>query len=463
MERNRQMASQAVPTHDRDLTSGNIHRSIWFLAFPMVLEMISFNIASALDTYWVGQLGEAALAAVAVSMTIRWTLNTLGNGLGIGGMAVVARRIGEKDYKAAAHAASQTIMLGIAISIILAVIGFIFAPKILLALGTESDVLPLAIPYLRVTMGGLVTMILVMVNNSLFRGAGEARLSMRVLFLSAAVTVVFEPILVLGLGPVPPLGITGAAWAFVIGFGCGLALQVYFLLGGKSRISINLRCLRVDFPLMARIVRIALPSTVQMSLRSSSRLAIVALISAYGTAALAAYSVTNRLLMFAVVPCFGVGNAGGALVGQNLGARKADRAEKTGWWTSFYVIAYMIVVASLTFAFAEPIIRFFISNPTAEVVALGVEYIHIVSPSLILMGIGIVMARALDGAGNTMPAMVINLLTLWLVEVGVGFVLSRWLGLGPTGVWWGRAISGFANGLLFAIWFKRGKWKEKKV
>ncbi len=457
------MAAEAVVTKERDLTSGSIHRSIWFLAVPMVMEMISFNIASALDTYWVGQLGEAALAAVAVSMTIRWTLNSLGNGLGIGGMATVARRIGEKDQKAAAHAALQTIILGIAISIVLAVIGSIFAPRILLVLGAESDVLPLAIPYLRITMGGLVTMILVMVNNSLLRGAGEARLSMRVLFLSAAVTVILEPILVLGLGPVPSFGITGAAWAFVIGYGCGLALQAFFLLGGKSQISINLRDLRLDLPLMGRIIRVALPSTVQMSLRSSSRLAIIALVGAYGTAALAAYSVTNRLLMFAVVPCFGLGNAGGALVGQNLGAKKAQRAEKTGWWATSYAIVYMIVVASLTFAFAEPIIRFFISEPTPDVVALGVQYIHIVSPSLILMGVGIVMARALDGAGNTVPAMVINLLTLWGVEVGVGFVLSRWLGLGPTGVWWGRAIAGLANGVLFAAWFRRGKWKEKKV
>jgi putative MATE family efflux protein len=286
---------------------------------------------------------------------------------------------------------------------------------------------------------------------------------MRVLFLSTAVTVILEPILVLGLGPVPPLGVVGAAWAFVLGFGTCLAAQLFILLSGSSRISIDLRDLRLDLPLMGRIIRIALPSTVQMTLRSSSRLAVIALVGVYGTAALAAYGVTNRLMMFAIVPLFGLGNAGGTLVGQNLGARKVQRAEKTGWWATAYGIGYILLIASLTIAFARPLINFFISEPTPEVVTLGVEYIHVVGPSLVLMAVGIVMARALDGAGNTMPAMVINLITLWGVEVGVGYVLSRWLGLGPTGVWWGRGIAGFANGLLFAFWFWRGKWKEQEV
>ena len=457
------MTTKAAVSRDRDLTSGNIHRSIWHLAIPMVLEMIFFNIASALDTYWVGQLGEAAMAAVTVSMTIRWVLNSLANGLGVGGMATVARRVGEKDNKAAAHAATQTILLGIAISLLLAVLGSLLAPWILGLLGAEPDVLPFAVPYLRVTLGGFFTMALVFVINALLRGAGEAQLSMRVLFLTAVVTVALEPILLLGLGPIPSLGVTGAAWAFVLGYGAGLVMQLVILLSGSSRISVDLRDLRLDLPLMGRIIRVALPSTVQMTLRSSSRLVVVALVGAYGTAALAAYGVTNRLMMFAIVPCFGLGNAGGTLVGQNLGAEKPQRAEKIGWWANAYVTVYMIIVASLTITFAQPLINFFISEPTSRVVTLGIEYIHIVGPSLVLMGVGIVMGRALDGAGNTVPAMVINLITLWGIEVGAGYVLSRWLGLGPIGVWWGRAIAGFANGLFFALWFWRGKWKEKKV
>jgi putative MATE family efflux protein len=453
--------TETAPQASRDLTTGSLHRAIWYLAPAMMLETGIMNVAQLLDTYWVGQLGSAALAAVTISITIRWVLNSLANGLGIGGMAVVARRIGAKDQAAAEHATWQTILLGLTVSLLLGGVGQVLAKPLLVVLGADAEVLPLGLAYLRVSFGGIFTLILVFAINALLRGAGEARRAMQVLFLSTAMIVVLEPLLVFGLGPIPAMGVAGSALAYVLGFGIGLAMQVTILLRGRARIAINLRNLRPDVPLMIRIVRIALPSTVQMTLRSSSRLLIVGLIGLYGTYAMAGYGVANRMLLIALIPCFGLGNAAGTLVGQNLGARQPGRAERSAWWVSAYSAGYMVVAAVVLTLAAPWLVALF--DPTPEVVAHGTECLRVVAWSLVANSVGVVLARAFDGAGNTVPAMAINLLTLWGMEAPLAFGLSRWVGLGPTGVWWGRALANVANGLFFAAWFLRGKWKEREV
>ena len=445
----------------RDLTSGSLQRNIWYLALPMILETGVQNVSQVLDTYWVGQLGSAALAAVTVSIAIRWVLNSLANGLGIGGMAVVARRIGEREREAAAHALWQTILLSISISLVLAVAGFILAHPLLLFLGADAEVLPLALAYLRVTLSGLFALILVFVINSMLRGAGEARLAMTVLFLSTAVTVVLEPTIVFGWGPLPALGVAGSAWAIVLGFGAGLVLQLVILLRGRARISINLHDLRPDFPLMGRIVRIALPSTTQMVLRSSSRLVIVGLVGMYGTFAMAGYGVANRMLLIILIPGFGLANAASTLVGQNLGAHRPQRAARSAWLISAYAAGYMAVSAIFLFIFARPLVGLF--DPTPQVVDMGAECIRIVVPTLVFSALGIVLGRGFDGAGDTVPAMVVNLFTLWGIEVTLSYGFAKWVGLGITGIWWGRAMANIANGLLCAVWFRLGRWKRREV
>ena len=446
---------------DRDLTSGNLHRSIWVLAIPMILEMGVINISQILDGLWVGGLGSAALAAVTISMSIRWMINSLANGLGIGGMAVVARRIGEGDRAAAEHAAWQTILLGIIVSIVLGGVGILTARPLLLLLGADAEVLPMGMTYLRITLGGLFTVILIFVINSMLRGAGEARWAMNALILSTVVTVLTEWVLIFGWGPFPAMGVAGSAWGFVLGFGAGVVLQMAVLLSGKANIGINLRNLKPDFPLMGQIIRIALPSTMQMTLRSSSRLIIVWLVGLYGTFATAGYGVANRLLLFVLIPGFGLGNAAGTLVGQNLGARKPDRAEKSAWWVSAYAAVYMTVLAIALFIFARPLVTMFDSTP--QVVEIAVECIRVVVPALIPVIVGVVLARGFDGAGDTTPAMMVNLITLWGLEAPLSFGLAQWAGLGLTGIWWGRAIANLANGLLFAFWFRLGRWKQREV
>jgi putative MATE family efflux protein len=421
----------------------------------MMLEIGTVNVIQVLDTYWVGQLGSEALAAVTIGVSIRWVIASLGSGLGVGGLAVVARRFGEGDKAAADHAAWQTVLLA------LAILGLLVARPLLLLLGAEAEVVPLGLSYLRISFVGQFTLILVWVINALLRGAGEARLAMTVRILATAVNVALEPILVFGWGPVPPLGCSGSAWAMVLGFGAGLVVQMATLLLGRARVAINTRSLGPDFRLMGRIFSIALPSTLQMTLRASSRLAIVGLVGLYGTFATAGYGVSSRLLLIALVPTFGLGNAGGTLIGQNLGAEEPRRAERSAWWISGYCAAYTAVTAALLVAFARPLVSLFDATP--QVVEVGAQCLRVVAPSMIASGIGVALARAFDGAGDTKPAMAINLTTLWGLEVPVAYALSRWLDLGVTGVWWGRAVASFANGLLFVLWFRRGRWKRREV
>jgi putative MATE family efflux protein len=445
----------------RDLSSGSIHRAIWFLAPAMVLETGILNISDLLDAYWVSQLGSAALAAVTLGIAVRWFVNSLAMGLGIGGMAVVARRVGAQDREAADHATGQTILLGLIISVLLAAGGLAVARPLLQLMGADAEVLPLGLTYLRITFLGAFTWVLVYVTNAMIRGASEARLAMRVLLLTTGVIVVAEPILVLGLGPVPMLGVAGSAGAYVLGFGGGLFLQISSLVRGKANIGLKPRHLHPDLHLMGRIIGIALPSTVQMTLRSASNMVLVALVGAFGTFATAGYGLADRFLLIILVPCFGLGNTSGTLVGQNLGAGKPERAERCAWWVSAYAAGYLLTVTTLLFVFAESLVAFFDSTPA--VVAAGASCIGIVTFSLVFDGIGFVLGRGLDGAGNTLPAAIINLLTLWGVQLPAAFALSQWFGLGLVGIWLGRAVANTANGLLFMTWFRQGRWKEREV
>jgi len=445
----------------RDLTTGNIHRNIWVLAVPMILEMATLSVTQIMDTYWVGKLGSAALAAVTISMTLRWVLNSLANGLGIGGMAVVARRIGAHDKAQADHAAWQVVLLAIFVSIVLGVLGILVAEPTLRILGADAEVIVLGVPFLRILFGGLFTLVLIFVINSLLHGAGEARLTLWVLVLSQGLTIVLEPLLIFGWGPFPDLGVNGSAWAGVLGFGAGVLFQIAILLSGRARIAINLHDLRPDLPLMWHIVKIALPSTAQMTLRSTSRLIVLAIVGLYGTFATAGLGVANRILLIALIPGFGLANAAATLVGQNLGAAKPRRAERSAWWVTAYNAGLLAAFAVVFLAFARPLVAFF--DPTPEVVDIGAECLRIIAPSLIFSAIGVVLTRGFDGAGNTVPAMFVNLLTLWGTEIPLSYGLSQWTGLGITGVWVGRALANAANGLLFAFWFRLGRWKKREV
>jgi putative MATE family efflux protein len=427
----------------------------------MTLELAILNISDLLDIFWVSRLGSNALAAVTFGIAVRWFVNSLALGLGIGGMAVVARRVGARDQESADHATGQMILLGVTISVLLAAAGLMAARPLLQLMGADAEVMPLGLTYLHITFLGAFAWVLVYMMNGVIRGAGEARLAMSVLILTAAVIVITEPILVLGLGPIPGLGVAGSALAYVIGFGSGMMLQIIVLARGKARIGLKLRHLRPDFVLIGRIIGISLPSAVQMMLRSTANVLLVSMVGAYGTYATAGYGLADRFMLVVLVPCFGLGNAAGTLVGQNLGAHRPVRADRSARWVGAYTALYMLAIVTLLFVFAEPLVALF--DPTPEVVAIGTACIRIVAFSLIIDGVGAVFGRSMDGAGNTLPAAAINLITLWGLQLPVAFALSGWVGLGLTGIWLGRAIANVANGLLNVVWFRRGKWKERQV
>jgi putative MATE family efflux protein len=445
----------------RILTSGSLHKNIWYLAIPMVLEASMYNVTQILDTYWIGKLGSAALAAVVISSSIRWVINSMANGLGSGGLAVVARRIGANEDEAAAHATWQTIFLGVLVSILLAIIGMSVARPMLVLMGADDQVLAMGLSYLGITLPGLFTVVLLFAISSVLRGAGEARTATAVLMASTVVTVAVEWVLIFGVGPFPALGILGSAWGIVIGFGFGVLMQMVVLLSGKLRIKLSLRKMRLDLPLMWQILRISFPSMIQMFLRSSSRLIVLGLVGLYGTYATAGYGLANRIMLIAIIPGFGLSNAAGTLVGQNLGAMKPKRAERTAWWVAAYGMIYVLVVGSLMFIFSRELVALF--DPTPEVVSIGAACLAIVVPSQIIYVIGIVLGRGFIGAGDTLPAMTVNLVTLWGIEVPFAYALSQWLGLGLQGIWIGITIANIANGIFFAVWFRRGKWKLREV
>jgi putative MATE family efflux protein len=453
--------TDAQPRARRDYTIGSLRKNVWLLAVPMVLEMGLVSLFRVADMFWVGKLGPEALAAITIGENVRWALSGLAMGQGIGGLAVVARRIGEKDESAANHATLQALLLALALATIIGVFGFIFAEPMLLLMGTEAHVMPQALIFLQVTFAGITGFLMVPVVSSLLRGAGEAKLALIVRVVCYAFGLLAEPFLIFGWGPVPALGVVGAALALVGSQWLGFLLQLGILVSGRARIRIDPRHLRVDLPLMWQVFRIALPSTLQMTLRSFSRATLLGVVALYGTFAVAAYGIASRVFMTVFVPGFGLGNAAATLVGQNLGAGKPDRAERSAWITASYNLAFMLVCAVVIVLYAEVIVVAF--NDTPAVVTLGAQALRIFSIGYIFSSVGVVMARAFDGAGNTVPAMVINLVTLWGIQIPLAWLLSQALGWGTTGLWAGITTANVANGCIFAIWFRRGRWKQRAV
>jgi len=443
-----------------DLTRIGLNRAIWLLAVLMTLEMAVNSVYQIADLYWVGRLGSEALAAVSIAGMVRWAIVSLSNGLSIGGLAIVARRIGERRPEAADHATTQAVVFALVASLGMALLGLATMRPLLVLLGADQHVLPLGLAFLRVTYLGLWAVVMVPVINALFRGAGDANIAFGVLAFANLFNVVLEPFLVLGWGPFPRLGVTGAALSMIIAQGLGLVLQLLILLSGRARIRLNLHHLRPDPTIIRRIVDIGTPSTVQMFLRAASRVIVLGLVGMFGTYALAGYGVANRVLLVAFIPGFGLGNAAATLVGQNLGARQPDRASKSAWIIAGYNVTLMSAFALFAFPMASRLVAVFDATPA--VVGYGSAALRIIAVSYLFSAVGVVMGRSLDGAGNTVPAMAINAFSLWGMQIPLAYVLTR-THLGADGIWWAIAVANIANGLLMAYWFRRGGWKRRQV
>jgi len=452
---------EALRGSEQDYTQGPIGRAILLLAVPMVLEMAMESVFAVADVFFVGRLGPDAVAAVGLTESMLTLVYALAMGLGIGTTAIVARRIGEKDREGAARAAVQAIALGVAGAVFLGGLGVAFAPRLLALMGASPAVLRIGSGYTRVMLGGEATIVVLFVVNAVFRGAGDAAIAMRVLWLANAINIVLGPCFIFGLGPFPELGVTGAAVATTIGRGTGAIYAISRLFRAGSRIAVGRRHLRLDLAVMRTVARLSGSGALQSIVGMASWIGLVRIVATFGSQALAGYTIGIRVIVFALLPSFGMSNAAATMVGQSLGARDPDRAEKSVWRACLYNLAFLSAIGLCFVLFARPIVSVFTSDPV--VLAYGTDCLRIIAAGFPFYAYGMVLSQSFNGAGDTFTPTMLNLVIFWLWELPLAWVLAVPLGMGPRGAFLAVAISFSALALAAGAIFRRGRWKRIMV
>jgi len=444
----------------RDLTKGSILVNIVYLAFPLMFSYALHTTQSIIDMFWVGRLGSVSIAAVAMSATIIMVLLTLIFGISTGAVALIARNIGAGRKTEADTAASQAIVLSFVSSLLIAIIGFICAGYLLKILGASQEVVLEGTAYLKILFLGGVVMFVLFVSNSLLQGSGDVMTSMISISIANILNIILDPIFIFGIG-VPRMGTKGAALASVISQAIACVFVLYVLLQGRSRVQVCLRGFCVRLKVMLEILRIGIPSSLQMFFRTIMGLVMMNIVSSFGTNAVAAYGIGMRLQMIWLMPALALGATAATLVGQNLGARKIDQARKSALVATGLDLIIMISVGIIFFTFAPGIISIF--DKSKEVILIGSRYLRITALFYSFIAFSVVLNRALGGAGDTFVPMLINFVSMWMIQVPLAFILPRFFGLGLNGVWWAVAVAFTVNGLLTLIWFQIGRWKKRKV
>src|SRR5438552_14571725 len=452
---------EAVRGSHQDFTTGSLNRAILLLAIPMVLDMVLESLFAVVDVFWVGRLGADAVATVGLTESLLSLVFAIGLGLSLSTTAMVARRIGEKDPKAAAVAGVQAIALGIAVSLLVGIPCFIFAPNLLHLMGASPQIVQTGSGYARIALGGSGAILLLFLNNAIFRGAGDAAIAMRLLWVSNIINLVLDPCLIFGLGPFPKLGVTGAAIATFTGRSIGVAYQFYRLLRGSERIRILREQIRLDFAVLFRLVRVSLTGILQFAIAHTSWIGLERIVSVFGSAALAGYTIAIRILIFVLMPSWGLSNAAATLVGQNLGAKQPERAETSVWRTGLYNMIFLGVIGLFFVIFAEPVIRLFTSDPL--VVPLAVSCLRILSYGNIGYAYGMVMLQAFNGAGDTVTPTIVNFFGFWLLEIPLAYFLAIPARMHPTGSFWSIVIAEAAIPAVSIVLFKRGRWRVQRI
>jgi len=445
---------------NRDLTEGKIFHNVVYLAFPLMVGSLLQGTQSLIDMFWVGSLGASSIAAVAISGTIIMLIFTIVIGISMGTVALVSKNIGSKNKEAVDLIAGQSIFLGVVLSAVITAAALFYAKRFLILLGARGDVLSEGIGYLRILLIGNITMFLLFLGNSILQGAGDVMRPMVYMGVANICNIILDPIFIFGIG-VPRMNTAGAAVATVIGQGVSAVLVLRMLYKGKSRVNINIKDFRVNTRIVREILKIGIPSSLQMFVRTTMNLAVIGMVASFGTAAIAAFGLVMRIHINTLMPAFALGGASATLVGQNLGAGRPDRARKSAWVATKLDLGIMTAFSLLLFIFAKNIMSFF--NGDAEVIRLGSDFIRIAAPFYIFIAFGVVLNRALGGAGDTFVPMLITLFSLWGYLVPLSYYLSKFTPLGIEGIWWAVATSSLVNGLLTLGWFEMGRWKRRKV
>ncbi len=444
-----------------DYTTAPVGRAVIMLAVPMVVEMSMESIFAVADVFWVAHLGADAVATVGLTESMLTIIYTVAMGLTIGATALVARRIGEKDPEGASRAAGQSILLGVFVAAAIAIATAPNARALLRVMGASEDVLRTGWGFTTVMLGGNLTVVLLFLQNAVFRGAGDAAIAMRVLMFGNALNIVLGPCFIFGLGPFPELGVTGAAVATNIGRGSAVLYQLITLARGRGRVHVGLRHLRLDLPTMRTVLRLSGTGTFQILIGTASYVGLVRILSVFGSAALAGYTIGIRVILFALLPAFGISNAAATMVGQNLGAGRPERAEEAVWTAARYNMLFLGVVGLVFLTGAALIARFFSTDPA--VVPYAVGCLRTVSLGFLFYAYGMVLTQAFNGAGDTWTPTVINLFVFWLFEIPLAWWLATHAGFGPRGVFIALTVSYSMLALISAVIFRRGAWKLKKI
>jgi putative MATE family efflux protein len=452
---------EALRGSHQDYTTGSLNRAILLLAIPMVLEMVLESLFAVVDVFWVGRLGADAVATVGLTESLLSLVFAVGLGLSLSTTAMVARRIGEKDPNGAAVAGVQAIVLGLGVSLAIGLPSFFLAPRMLHLMGASPQVVALGSGYARIALGGSGAILMLFLNNAIFRGAGDAAIAMRLLWVSNIINLVLDPCLIFGWGPFPKLGVTGAALATFTGRSIGVLYQFYRLLRGSERIRILTKQIRVDFSVLLRLVRVSLTGILQFAIAHTSWIGLVRIVSIFGSAALAGYTIAIRIVVFAILPSWGLSNAAATLVGQNLGAKQPERAETSVWRTGFYNMIFLGVIGVLFVVFAEPIVRLFTHDP--EVIPLAASCLRVVSYGNIGYAYGMVMLQAFNGAGDTITPTIVNFFGFWLLEIPLAYFLAIPMHMQARGAYFAIVAAEAAIAGVSIVLFKRGYWKKKQI
>ncbi len=452
---------QAVAGKENEFTSGSIRKAIFMLSIPMILEMMMESIFAIVDIAYVSQVSVNAVATIGLTESVITLVYAVAIGLSMAATAVVARRIGGKDVQGAKEAAVQAIALGVLVSGIVGVIGFLYAKEILALMGAEPDLIAEGFGYTRLLFGGNITILLLFLINAIFRGAGNASIAMWTLVLSNGLNIILDPIFIFGWGPIPEYGVMGAAIATNIGRGTAVLFQLAILFFGWSAIQIKFKDMVLRVAVMLNLIKVSLGGIAQFLIGTSSWVFLMRMISEFGSEVLAGYTIAIRVMLFTLMPSWGMSNAAATLVGQNLGAKQPERAETSVWKTGKYNAYFMGVVSIIYLLFAYDIVGWFNENPV--VIENGGLCLQIIALGYIFYAYGMVVTQAFNGAGDTGTPTKINLVAFWMFQLPFAYVAAITFELGAMGVFIAITAAEVLLAIISIVWFKKGNWKKVQV
>lgn len=452
---------ESIQGKEQEFTTGSIDRAIFLLAIPMILEMAMESLFAVVDAYFVSTLGKHAIATVGLTELVLTLVYTLAIGISMSATAYVARRTGEKDHDSAAHAAVNTIYIGVGISILITMVGIFYPEEILRAMGAEPEAVRIGRKYTQIMLTGNIVILLLFLINGIFRGVGNAAIAMRSLWIANGINIILCPTLILGLGPFPEMGLTGAAVATTIGRGSGVVYQFYHLVKGSRLLPVMKKHLRINGAIISRILKTSIGGTLQFFIASCSWIFLGRIIAEFHSEAVSGHTIAIRIIVFAILPAWGMANAAATLVGQNLGANLPERAEKSVWRAGFLNLLFLGSISVIFIVFAPQIIGVFSKDPA--ITAYGVQGLRYIAVGYVFYAYGMVIPAAFNGAGDTITPTILNFLGFWCFQIPLAYFLAIQMKMGPTGVFLAIPIAETAIAIAGIMLFRRGKWKRFKI